>query len=153
MPTPGRRTLQFANLDEVMPEVETLLKGHRTVGNWSLAQILNHLAVVMLRVVDLPASTPRDLTQEVGEERKRQVLESGMLPESLPAPPLLLPGDSLDVHEEVERLRQTIAHYKASGGPQAPHRLFGPLTKDEWNRLQCIHCAHHLSFAVPDGVS
>ncbi|MGO9601780.1 MAG: hypothetical protein ACLP7Q_27730 [Isosphaeraceae bacterium] len=23
------------------------------------------------------------------------------------------------------------------------------MTKAEWDRIQCIHCAHHLSFAVP----
>ena len=56
--TQGRRTLRFNSLDEVMPDVERLLEGHSTVGNWSLAQICRHLSTVMRRVVDLPASTP-----------------------------------------------------------------------------------------------
>ena len=103
---PGRRTLRYASLDEVMPDVERLLRGHTTVGQWSLAQICRHLATVMRRVVDLPASTPHDATQEVGEERKRQVFESGMLPEGIPAPPTVLPTGSLDEREEVEGLRQ-----------------------------------------------
>ena len=45
--TQGRRTLRFNSLDEVMPEVERLLKGHSTVGTWSLAQICRHLSTVM----------------------------------------------------------------------------------------------------------
>ena len=49
----------------------------------------------------------------------------------------------------VPGLRAAIAHYRASPGPVIPHRIFGPLTKDEWDRLQLIHLAHHLSFAVP----
>ena len=151
MAIPERRTLQFDNFDEIMPEVERLVAGHRTVGSWSLAQICHHLAKVMRRVVDMPASTPHDATMEVGEEKKRQVLESGKLPEGLPAPPQLVPPEGLDEREEVEGLRQAIAHYKASKGPVVPHRLFGPLSKQEWDRLQCIHCAHHLSFAVPNG--
>src|SRR4051812_40749381 len=146
MPTSGRRTLRYDSLDEVMPDVERLLEGHTTVGNWSLAQICRHLATVMRRVVDLPASTPHDPSQWVGEERKRQVFDSGMIPEGLPAPPEIVPGETRGEREEAEGLRQAIAYYRASPGPVIPHRLFGPLTKAEWDRLQLVHVAHHLSF-------
>jgi hypothetical protein len=147
--TTGRRTLRFRSIDEVMPDVERLLEGHTTVGNWSLAQICRHLSTVMRRVVDLPASTPHDPSQWVAEERKRQVLESGLLPEGLPGPPEIQPTETLGELEEAEGLRQAIAHYQASPGPAIPHRIFGPLTKAEWDQLQLIHVAHHLSFASP----
>jgi hypothetical protein len=62
-----------------------------------------------------------------------------------------MPGQTLTAPEEAEGLRAAISHYKASAGPVIPHRLFGPLTKAEWDRLQLIHVAHHLSFAVPEG--
>ena len=147
--TEGRRTLRFTSLDEVMPDVERLLQGNSTVGNWSLAQICRHLSTVMRRVVDLPASTPVDPSQWVSEEEKREVLESGTLAEGHPTPAILLPDKALSEREEAEGLRAAIAHYKASSGPVIPHRIFGPLTKSEWDRLQCVHCAHHLSFAIP----
>jgi len=147
--TTGRRALRFGSLDEVMPDVERLLEGHSTVGNWSLAQVCRHLATVMRRVVDLPASTPVDPSQWVGEGRKRQVFESGSLPEGLPGPPEVMPPEGLDAREEAEGLRRAIDHYRASPGPAIPHRLFGPLSKAEWDGLQLIHVAHHLSFAAP----
>ena len=147
--TQGRRTLHFNSLDDVMPDVERLLQGYTTVGNWSLAQICHHLSTVMRRVVDLPASTHVDPSQWAPEERKREVLESGLIPEGLPAPPEIVPTGEFNEREEAESLRAAIAHYKASNGPVIPHRIFGPLTKAEWDRIQCIHCAHHLSFAVP----
>jgi hypothetical protein len=147
--TPGRRTLGYESLDDVMPDVERLLEGHTTVGTWSLAQICRHLATVMRRVVDLPASTPVDPSLRVPEEEKRRVLESGILPEGQPAPPQIIPVETLGAGEEAEGLRAAIAYYKASPGPVIPHPLFGPLTRPEWDRLQRIHCAHHLSFAVP----
>lgn len=147
--TPGRRTLQFESLDEVITDVEPLIGRNTTLGNWSLAQICHHLAAAMRRVVDLPASTPHDSSQWVGEEKKREIFESGQIPEGLPAPEILVPTGSYDEREEAEGLRQAIAHYKASAGPVIPHRFFGPLTREEWDRLQCVHCAHHLSFAVP----
>lgn len=147
--TPGRRTLRFDSFDEIMPDVERLLEGHTTVGRWSLAQICRHLATIMRRVVDLPASTPVDPSKLLGEEQKRTTLQTGTIPEGLPLPAELAPPVELDEREEAEGLRRAIAHYTASPGPVAPHRLFGPLTKEEWDRLQCTHCAHHLSFAVP----
>jgi hypothetical protein len=39
-----RRKLDFARLDDIVPDVERLLAGHRTVGNWSLAQMCRHLS-------------------------------------------------------------------------------------------------------------
>jgi Protein of unknown function (DUF1569) len=149
--TPGRRTLRYQSFDEVMPDVERLLAGHTTVGNWSLAQICCHLATVARRVVDLPASTPQDPSLWVGEEQKRKVLETGLLPESMPAPPQIVPTETLGEREEAEGLRQAIAYYRASSGPVIPHRIFGPLSKEEWDGLQLIHLAHHLSFAIPVG--
>jgi hypothetical protein len=147
--TQGRRTLRFNSLDEVMPDVEVLLRGNSTVGNWTLAQICRHLATVMRRVVDLPASTPVDPSQWVSEEEKREVLESGTIGEGIPTLAILLPHSGLSERDEAEGLRAAIAHYMTSSGPVIPHRIFGPLTKPEWDRLQCVHCAHHLSFAIP----
>ncbi len=147
--TPGRRTLSFESFDQILPEVERLLEGSTTVGKWSLAQVCRHLATVMRRVVDLPATTPQDPSQWVGEDQKRQVLESGMLPEGIQGPQEVMPAVVLGEREEAAGLRSAIAHYKASGGPVIPHRRFGPLTRAEWDRLQLIHCAHHLSFVIP----
>jgi hypothetical protein len=147
--TPGRRSLSYGSFDEIMPDLERLLLGNTTVGNWSLAQICRHVATVMRRVVDLPASTPHDPSLWVGEEQKRQVFESGTLPEGIQGPAVVMPTEAFGEREEAEGVRQAIEHYKASAGPVIPHRFFGPLTRAEWDRLQLIHCAHHLSFAVP----
>ena len=101
------------------------------------------------RVVDLPASTPHDPSHWVPEEKKREVFETGLLTEGLPGPPEIMPTETRGEREEAEGLRAAIAHYRASPGPVIPHRFFGPLTRDEWDHLQLIHFAHHLSFAVP----
>lgn len=147
--TPGRRNLRFETFDDVMPDVERLLLGHTTVGHWSLAQICRHLSTVMRRIVDLPASTPSDPSQWFPEQKKRQVFESRQIPEGLPAPPEIVPSETLGDREEADALRATLDYYRASPGPVVPHRFFGPLTRDEWDQLQLVHFAHHLSFAVP----
>ena len=99
--------------------------------------------------MDLPASTAFDPADRVSEGQKRRMLESGTLPEGIGAPPGVVPEATLGEREEAEGLRAAIAHYLASPGPAIPHRILGPLTREEWDRFELIHLAHHLSFAVP----
>ena len=148
--TPGRRVLRYESFDAVMPDVERLLEGHRTVGNWSLARICNHLAAVLRRHVDLPASTAFDPADRVSEGQKRRVFASGVLPDGIDAPPGVVAESVGDERAEAEGLREAIAYYLASPGPAIPHRLLGPLTREEWDRFELIHLAHHLSFAVQE---
>jgi Protein of unknown function (DUF1569) len=147
--SPGRRTLRYESFDEVMPDVERLLDGHTTVGNWTLAQICHHLAAVLRRHVDLPASTSFDPSDRVSEEQKRRMLESGILPGGIAAPPGVLPEAVRGERDEAEGLRAAIAYYRDSPGPVIPHRILGPLTRDECDRFELLHLAHHLSFAIP----
>jgi len=132
-----------------MPDVERLLEGATTIGNWSFAQICRHLSTTLRLTVDLPASTPRDPSKWIAKELREQIFETGQLPEGYPTLPSIVPTETLSERSEAEGLRDAIAHYKASDGPVIPHIYVGPMTKAEWDRFQLMHCAHHLSFAIP----
>ena len=145
-----RRPLQFASIAEIMPDVDRLLAGHRTVGLWSLGQICEHLATVTNWFLDRPADSPQpDPAQLKGAPEKREVFETGQLPEGMPLPAMLAPPDAVDAAEGARRLGRVLARFQESPPPQAPHRLFGSLSKAEWDRVVCIHSAHHLSFVHP----
>jgi hypothetical protein len=60
------------------------------------------------------------------------------------------PQPGLDPHTEAEALRGAIADYRSRIAPFPAHPRLGPLTGDEWTRFHCMHCAHHLGFAVPE---
>ena len=47
-----RRTLHFDDLDQVMPEVDLLLRGYSRGGNWTLAQVCHHLALMLRGTVE-----------------------------------------------------------------------------------------------------
>lgn len=147
--TPGRRSLQFHNFDEINADVDRLLDGCSTVGNWSLGQICNHLATVTRRILNTPVDGPHDTSLRVSAEQRDRVLTTGVLPEGIALPGGLATPGEMDPREAARFLRQTLADFAATPGPLAPHRLFGPLSRDQWDRLVCIHCAHHLSFAIP----
>jgi hypothetical protein len=55
----------------------------------------------------------------------------------------------LGEREEAGGLRAALAYDRVSPGPVIPHRILGPLTRDEWDRFELLHLANHLSFAIP----
>ena len=148
--TPGRRTLRYDDFDAITADVDRLLAGHQTVGQWSLAQICQHLATMTRLVTDAPAPPPDTPPPSGDPELKQKVFATGLLPEGIPLPPTLVLPPLRSEREEAEALRSALDHYAASPGPVIPHRVFGPLSQPEWDQLVRIHCAHHLSFAVPD---
>lgn len=149
--TPGRRKLAFRRLEEIMPDVERLLVGHFTVGRWTLGQICDHLAASFRYSVegfpDPPA--PWILRVTLGSLARRSMLRGGPIPERMPLPARYRPGPGLDAVAEAERLREAITLFSACAAPAA-HPLVGPMSADEWTVYHCTHCAHHLSFAVPE---
>ena len=149
----GRRTLSFASLEEIMPDVDRLLEGdHATVGNWSLGQICNHLAGTFTASVDGVAfKAPWLVRKTIAPIFKKKLFQSGRMREGITIPEAALPKPGLDARGEAERLRAALQRYATHTGAVADHPFFGPLTRDEWTRIHCIHCAHHLSFALPGG--
>jgi hypothetical protein len=151
--TSGCRALRDNALDDIVADVNGLLKGHRTLANWSLAQISRNLGIVMHRVIDISASAPYDASSGVNEAQKHQFFESASSLEGIPTLLMLRPTEVLSEREEADGLRRTVAYYKSSPEPVAPHILLGFLTRMEWDQFHCIHAKHHLSFVVPTSTS
>jgi hypothetical protein len=150
MTTNGRRPIQFTSLAEVMPEVDRLLPGHTTLGRWTLGQICNHLSRAIIGSVEgFSIRAPWLARKTLGPIVKRQILGTGRMREGIKLPESVLPRPGLDARAEAEALRAALHRYATHPGPMADHPLFESLGRDEWTRLHCIHCAHHLSFVQP----
>jgi hypothetical protein len=147
---PERRTLGFTRLDDVMPDVDRLLAGHATAGNWSLGQICSHLSDAFRFSVDgFGVQAPWLIRATLGRIAKAKVLREGRIKPGIKLPDSFRPRPGLDARAEAEALRASIAYYLAHPETRAMHPFFGGMTNAENDRMHCIHCAHHLSFAVP----
>jgi hypothetical protein len=147
---PARRELSFNSLNDVMPDVDRLLEGHETVGNWSLGQICNHLAnAVQLSVEGIPFRFPWITRTVVAPMIKGTMFRTGKMREGVKLPAKALPKAGLDARAEAEALRAALNYYARVTEPLASHPMFGAISRAEWDRFHCIHCAHHLSFARP----
>src|SRR5262245_61178158 len=78
--TPGRRKLAFGSLTEVMADVERLLTGHATLGQWTLGQICNHLAATIRMSTDqVPQKAPWLVRRTAGVVLRRLMLARGRI--------------------------------------------------------------------------
>ncbi len=138
-----------------MPEVDRLLGGeYALVGNWSLGQICNHLTdSITFSVEGYPALAPWILRRTIGPVIFRRILRKGTFPSGLTLPKKYQPKPGLDARAEAEALRAALQYYAGYTGPVKEHPLAGRITRSQWDQFHNIHCAHHLSFALPSATS
>ena len=153
-PTLERRKVEYATLEEFLADAERLVQARaRTVGNWTLAQILGHLAYAIEKSIDGVPGTVPWYVRFVGRYiLKPRILKHGMKPGfKLPAEAekKAVPAADSDVSAALERLRAAIRRVQ-SDPTRVPHPIFGPLSVEEWNRLHRRHAEMHMSFIADD---
>ena len=152
-----RRTLSFATLDEAVADAETLLaQGYDKTGQWSLGQCCGHLANWLGYAMDgFPKAPPPirllmwTLRNTLGPGALTRVLAAKAMRPGNPTAPQSVPAASGDDRAGVEAYRAMVERAKRFAGTPLPSPLFGPMDRDTWVKLNCVHAAHHLSFLVP----
>ena len=147
----GRRTVHYENFDDLLADVNQLTAGKvRTLGNWSLGQILSHLAKAFEYSIDgFPFLMPAPMRFVFGLVMKRRFLNR-TLPSGFQLPKKasdLIPAE-IDPVEASALLTKAIDRLK-NEQQRSPNPALGRLTIDEWNALHLRHAEMHLSFALP----
>jgi hypothetical protein len=148
----GRRPLQFRSLEDVVADAEMLVASPhvKTLGNWSLGQLLAHLAGAINVSIDGISVKVSWYRRLLGPFLKGRIISKGMPPGiQLPKErePVAFPK-GVTAEEGLERLRKAVARCRQER-MTVRHPVFGKLTHDEWNQLHLRHAELHLSFAVP----
>jgi nitrite reductase (NO-forming)/hydroxylamine reductase len=81
-----------------------------------------------------------DLTQEKGTEYLKALINFGS---AGGMPNWGTSGELTD--EQIDILARYLQH----DGRLHAHPLFGNMPRETWDRVHCVHCAHHLSFVIP----
>lgn len=152
-----RRSLAFDHLDDAVRDAEMLLeRGYDRAGNWTLSQCCSHLSDwLRFAVVGMPRQPAPVrailwvMRHAFGKRTLARWLSSGSMPAgklTLPETVAKSPGDDA---EGVAAFREAVERFKSHSGPLHPSPLFGVLDHETATKLQLIHCAHHLSFLLP----
>src|SRR5213075_3152284 len=94
-------------------------------------------------------AAPWIVRKTIGAAALRLMLISRRIPRGMPLPRAYRPREGLDAHSEAQAFRAAVERFASSHEPLAMHPLVGRCSRERWERYHCIHCAHHLSFAIP----
>ncbi len=143
-----RRELRFESLDDVVQEAENLASLEiEQLGNWSLGQILVHLAAAMNCSIDgFPFKAPLPIRLIAPLLFKKKFIYKAV-PAGFQVPKGaddFSPGNTSN-DEGLEAIKQAVARL-GSETKRSPNPGLGELTTDEWNNFHCRHAEMHLSF-------
>jgi hypothetical protein len=148
----GRRELHFKSFDEVLADAERLVTSPNTnaLGNWSLNQLLMHLALTIHLSIDGINVRAPWYIRLVGFFIRGRILRRGM-PAGFKLPREREIGafpSAASTQEALETLRKAIARLKTEK-MTARHPAFGKLSHEQWVQLHLRHAELHLSFIIP----
>jgi hypothetical protein len=148
----GRRDLHFNSLEEVLADAEKLVASPttKTLGNWPLDRLIDHLATTMNCAIDGTSFKAPWFIRLVAPLFKRRMLTKKMpagfnLPKA--AETEFYPSTS-SAQDALRNLRSAAARLQSE--KIAPsHPVFRKLTREECIQLHLRHSELHLSFAIP----
>ena len=154
----SRRSLEFSTLDDAVRDAEELLDaGYQRAGNWDLSQACRHLSQWMTFPLDGFPKVPAPvrgvfwiMRRTIGRRQLEKILATGAMKAGMPTIRETVPVSGSDEAASVAAFRETVGRFKNHKGPLFPSPLFGELDHATATKLQLIHCAHHLSFLIPN---
>ncbi len=149
--TTTRRRVRYASIEEVVAEAERAVSANApTTGNWSLGQILEHLAISNEKAIDgFGFSAPWPVRTIGRLVVKKRLLQKGLTPGfklSPKAAAVLVPGET-DAAAALEHLHKSVERLKTEE-KRAPHPFLGPMTIEEGNQMCLRHAELHMSFVA-----
>ena len=161
---PQRRSLQFASPDQAIVDARHLAEaGYVKTGNWSLAEICEHLTKFMRNSLDgfpgrgMPWPIPPIMRGLFLNEKAM----NKPMPPGLPTVNYLRPTVVTAANDETKRRAdaeavdrfaqqfERVRQAKEDNKTFAKSPLFGKLPAEKWYRVHLKHAALHLSFLVP----
>ncbi len=136
----------FPTLAAASTAIESLVKGHKHIGTWTLAQMLNHAAQSIDYSIDgFPEMKSALFRKAVGGVAFAVFQARGKMGHTLDEP---LPGaPALDAQAPLEpaiaRALAALRRFEVHTGALAPHFAYGELDKAQYTRAHLMHLANH----------
>ena len=149
----GRRELHFADFSELLADAEHVANSPcQTLGNWSVGQILDHLAKAAMAPFEGFGGLKAPW---LARTFVMPFIKNSLLTKSMPAgfqlprnATALVPADEIDPRAALEKLKGALGRF-TTDMPHFPHPFLGKLALQEWVSLTLRHAEMHLSFLIP----
>jgi hypothetical protein len=146
-----RRRVHYENLGEFLADAECqAARDVHTSGNWTLAQIFDHLRrslCVAVEGTDARFAWPvRVFLHAIRARFFTRPMKPGFhVPSRLER--VLRPAAGLTTEDALQELREAVGRFE-SAPELAVHPAFGRLTREEWTLLTLRHAELHMSFVL-----
>jgi len=147
--------LTLASCDDVLahlaqfddPEKSGALANASLPGGWTVGQVLAHCAQsIDASRTGYPSSKGWLFQRTIGRIAMRTFLRRGSMSHDRVGP---IPGApdiaATSIDEGLARIRRAIAAFRAHEADFAPHFAYGPVTREQYDRLHAMHVANHLA--------
>jgi hypothetical protein len=146
-----RRRVHYESFGEFLADAECqAARDVRTSGNWTLAQIFDHLTRslhVAVEGTDARFVWPARVFLHAirGRFITRPMKPGFHVPPRLER--VLRPAEGLTAADALQELREAVERFE-SASQLAVHPAFGRLTREEWTLLTLRHAELHMSFVL-----
>jgi len=148
----NRRKLHFETLDDLLEDARSMANQEtRCLGNWSEAQIFDHLAIALNAAIDGVDFKPPFFFKVIGPFLKGWMINSPMKPGFRikgEGEKFFRPDPNLSKQEAFAKLESAVKRCQETD-ERAPNVVLGKWTTDEANKFHLRHAEMHLSFIVP----
>ncbi len=144
------RKLVFADIHAAVAEIDRL-NGSPTeqLGNWSLAQICQHLVATFRQ----PFTAPADVNSTAEQAKARDQILGTLIATGRPpagvAPPVELMPHTDAGPADIEAAKQGLIALADFPHSHIDRGRFGPVPIEMYRKVVLIHVAHHLGFLLP----
>ena len=144
----GRRDVHYDSYGDLLADAERLSNTQvEMLGNWSLGQILTHIAASLDSSIDgSDFSLPGPVRWLMSMLMKNKFLTKP-IPAGFKSTKQFVP-EPTSTEEGLAAIRQAIKRQEQEAS-RVPHPGFGKLTNEEWDAINLRHAEMHMSFAVP----
>jgi hypothetical protein len=149
-----RRPIRLASLDELLAEADRLATAERQgrlarLGNWTLGQALNHVAVWINFGYEgfPPGAKPPTIIRFLLRFMRKKFLDDA-LPAGVKIPKVeggTYGVEMVSTDEGLARLREAVRRLRTEK-PRFPSPAFGEMTEEERVKLNLRHAELHLGF-------
>jgi hypothetical protein len=150
----GRRAVHYESYHDLLADAERLAAGDvEMLGNWSLGQVIGHLANTMNASIDgFSATVPWPL-RIIGRLLMRKTLLRGPIRPGFKLPATAeakaVPSVETSDEEGLAALRHAVKRQE-SETHRVPHYILGNISLEEWTQAHLRHAEMHMSFAAPE---
>ena len=152
-----RRDLHFSTMKDLLDDVERLgeAPSRRATGNWTAAQVVQHVAkLINLSIDGFPIPKAPLPLRVIGRLiRNRALIKPWRPGYKFPKSFTFLDPDPEISWDQAARYLSDTFDRLESQRMTAPSPLLGPLSHEKWEQFHCRHAEMHLGFVHGEGVT